>query len=133
MQEIYGFQLPRSGLLEQADTDNSFDEMAWFYDLVICNRFYNCFVWGYSTADYAPFTSKALNSSRNGWVLDAGCGSLAFNAKIYADYSNRPVVLLDHSLKLLKTAKSRLVKLYGGMPQNMIFLLAYKNSFIIHP
>lgn len=33
---------------------------------------------------------------------------LAFNAKIYADYSARSVVLLDHSLKLLKIAKSRL-------------------------
>lgn len=105
-----------------SEADNSFDEMAWFYDRVICNRFYNRIMWGYSITGYGPFTSRALNSSQDGWVLDAGCGSLAFNAKLYADYSDRPVVLLDHSLKLLKIAKSRLTKLHGGMPQNMIFL-----------
>ena len=113
--QIYSLACP-------ADTDNAFDEMAWFYDRVICNRFYNRIMWGYSTADYAPFTSKALNSSKDGWVLDAGCGSLAFNAKLYADYSDRPVVLLDNSLKLLKIAKSRLAKLHRGMPQNIILL-----------
>ena len=109
-------------VMDQTETDNSFDDMGWFYDLVICNSFYNRIIWGYSTSGYAPFTSKVLNASKEGWILDAGCGSLAFNAKFYANYTDRPVILFDNSLKLLKIAKSRLSKMHGNMPQNMVLL-----------
>lgn len=61
--------------------------MGTFYDLVLCNRFYNRLVWGYSITDYASLTRDALEST-NGWVLDAGCGSLAFTAKTYATEKN---------------------------------------------
>jgi ubiquinone/menaquinone biosynthesis C-methylase UbiE len=92
------------------------------YDLVGCNRFYNRLVWGYSTAEYHSLCLDALNSSTDGWVLDAGCGSLAFTAKTYVNYSERPIVLLDLSIQLLVLAKSRLVKLNGKVPANIVFL-----------
>jgi SAM-dependent methyltransferase len=92
------------------------------YDLVGCNRLYNRLVWGYWTSEYHSLCLDALRSSTEGWVLDVGCGSLAFTAKTYSNYSDRPVVLLDQSLKLLKIAKSRLVKLSGEVPSNMVFL-----------
>lgn len=92
------------------------------YDTVACNRFYNRLVWGYHTTGYHSFCLDALNSSTEGWVLDAGCGSLAFTAKTYIHYSGRPVVFLDQSVKLLKLAKSRLIKLNGRIPANMVFL-----------
>jgi ubiquinone/menaquinone biosynthesis C-methylase UbiE len=93
-----------------------------FYDLVGCNRFYNRLVWGYSTAEYHSLCLDALRSSTDGWVLDAGCGSLAFTAKTYLNYSERPIVLLDLSIELLMLAKSRLVKLNGTVPANIVFL-----------
>jgi len=49
---------------------------------------------------------------------------LAFTAKTYSLYPDRPVVLLDQSLKLLRIAKSRLTKLNGKVPDNLIFLHA---------
>ena len=101
---------------------NFFDRMARFYDLVICNPFYNRLVWGYSVTSYASFIQQSLKSSSDGWILDAGCGSLAFTAKTYIKYSERPVVLLDQSLKLLKIAKSRIIKLNGNVPTNMVFI-----------
>ena len=101
---------------------NSFDEMASFYDLVICNPLYNRLVWGYSVKDYDILTQNALTSSKGGWILDVGCGSLAFTARTYIKYSERPVVLLDQSLKLLRIAKSRLARLNGKVPSNMVFL-----------
>jgi len=36
----------------------------------------------------------------------------------------RPVVLVDNSIKMLKTAKSRLIKSNGTVPENMAFLQA---------
>ena len=69
------------------------------YDLVGCNRLYNRLVWGYWTSEYHSLCFDALRSSPDGWVLDVGCGSLAFTAKTYANYSDRPVVLLDKSIQ----------------------------------
>jgi len=56
--------------------------------------------------------------------LDLGCGSLAFTAETYSQYSERPVVLVDQSLKMLRMAKSRLIKRNGNVPDNLVFLHA---------
>jgi ubiquinone/menaquinone biosynthesis C-methylase UbiE len=105
------------------DINISYDKkFGVFYDLVGCNRFYNRLVWGYSTAEYHSLCLDALRSSTAGWVLDAGCGSLAFTAKAYVNYSERPIVLLDLSIELLMLAKSRLLKLNGKVPANIVFL-----------
>jgi len=79
-------------------------------------------VWGYSVKNYDILTHNALTSFIKGWVLDAGCGSLAFTARTYLRYSERPVVFLDHSIRLLRIAKSRLTRLNGSIPENMVFL-----------
>lgn len=94
------------------------------YDLVACNRFYNRLMWGYSIKEYVTLCENRLASSSEGWVLDLACGSLAFTAEIYANDSNRPVVFLDQSLKLLRKGKSRLEKLMGRISENMFFLHA---------
>lgn len=103
---------------------NSYDEKGAlsFYDQVACNRLYNRLVWGYDISDYHSLCRQALNSSTAGWVLDAGCGALAFTAKTYADYDERPVVFLDQSITLLRLAKERLAQLAGAVPDNVVFL-----------
>lgn len=105
-----------------ADEVMLYDKMANFYDRVICNRFYNRIVWGYSIASYNSLVHNALTSSNHGWALDAGCGSLAFTAQTYADFSGRPIILLDKSLTLLRIAKQRLIQLNQQVPENMVFL-----------
>lgn len=110
-------------VLKDSESTNSYDKkFGNIYDWVACNSLYNRLVWGYSVADFASLTHNALTSSKDGWVLDVGCGSLAFAAKTYVKYFKRPVVLLDQSLKLLRIAKSRLEKLNGNVPENMVFL-----------
>lgn len=94
------------------------------YDRVACNPLYNRIMWGYSIDKFASFTENALMATKRGSVLDLGCGSLAFTAQTYAYYRNRPVVLLDQSLKMLKLAKSRLIKLQERIPGNITFLHA---------
>ena len=108
------------------DSPGAYDSIgaSTVYDMVACNRFYNRLMWGYSIKDYAILCEDSLASSHEGWVLDLACGSLAFTAEIYANCSNRPVVFLDQSLKLLRKGKFRIEKLKGNLPDNMFFLHA---------
>lgn len=104
---------------------SSYDRMfGTLYDTVACNRLYNRLVWGYSIDEYTCLCRKALAEGAGGWMLDAGCGSLAFTARVYAAEPQTPVVCLDRSLKLLKTARGRLVRKAGRMPENLVFLHA---------
>ncbi|MFC1966585.1 class I SAM-dependent methyltransferase [Chloroflexota bacterium] len=106
----------------EGEQTNIYDKTGAIYDLVACNRLYNRFVWGYWIAEYASFCQDALTSSVDGWVLDVACGSLAFSARTYDRYSERSIVLLDQSVRLLQMVKSRLIKLHGSVPDNMVFL-----------
>ena len=108
------------------DSPGSYDSIgaSTIYDMVACNPFYNRLMWGYSIKDYATLCDDSLASSSEGWVLDLACGSLAFTAEIYANCSNRPIVFLDQSLKLLRKGKSRLEKLKGNISENKFFLHA---------
>lgn len=110
-------------VLSNTKVDSSYDKkFGDIYDWVACNPVYNRLIWGYSTSKFASLTHDALKSSKKGIVLDVGCGSLAFTTKTYIQYSERPVVLLDQSLKLLRMAKSRITKLNGKVPDNIIFI-----------
>jgi len=107
------------------EVDSPYDtEFGYIYDWVACNALYNRLIWGYSITKFASLAHNALRSSKGGNVLDLGCGSLAFTAKTYIQYSDRPVVLMDQSLRMLRIAKSRLIKLNGNVPGNMVFLHA---------
>ncbi|MFZ3044754.1 MAG: class I SAM-dependent methyltransferase [Desulfatirhabdiaceae bacterium] len=110
-------------VLPDNESGNKYDtQFGFIYDLVACNPIYNRLVWGYSVKLFPKMTAEALWSSLDGNVLDLGCGSLAFTAKAYSKYADRPVVLADQSLKMLRMAKSRLIKLNGKMPENMVLL-----------
>lgn len=107
-------------VLPNREKSNFFDKMARFYDIVICNPLYNRLIWGYSVKNYTTLIQSAL-TAKDGLVLDVGCGSLAFSAETYIK-CERPIVFLDYSLNLLRIAKSRMIKLNGHVPDNMIFL-----------
>ncbi len=122
-------------VLPDNESGNEYDsQFGFIYDLIACNPIYNRLIWGYSVNIFPQTANEALHSSHEGNVLDIGCGSLAFTAKIYSQYSERSVVLVDQSLKMLRMAKSRLVKQNGKVPDNLIFLhadalhLPFKNN-----
>ncbi len=107
------------------ETGSEYDtRFGYIYDRVACNPIYNRLIWGYSVKIFFQIANDAIRSTSKGNVLDVGCGSLAFTANIYAKYSDRPVILVDQSLKMLRIAKSRLIKLNGKVPGNLIFLHA---------
>jgi len=111
---IYSF-FPANGV-------TPYDRFGVIYDVVACSRIYNRLVWGYSISEYQHLCTDALGSSSDEWVLDAGCGSLAFTVKTYMQHKGRPVVLLDRSIRMLRLAKARLIELNGSVPENMLFV-----------
>ncbi len=109
----------------EIEVANAYDtQFGNIYDRIACNPLYNRLIWGYSVSRFASIAHDALTSSGNGNVLDLGCGSLAFTAGEYIRYSGRPVVLLDQSLKMLRIAKARLIRLNRTVPANMVFIHA---------
>ncbi len=104
-----------------ANTNEYDGRFGAFYDLVACSSLYNRLIWGYRTSLYHSLCIDALAAS-SGWMLDAGCGSLAFTARAYSSSAKRPVVLLDQSVNLLRMAKRRLIRLNGSVPANVVFV-----------
>jgi SAM-dependent methyltransferase len=95
-------------VLPDDETGSEYDtQFGFIYDRIACNRVYNRLVWGYSIKIFSRIAKDAFLSTTEGGVLDLGCGSLAFTGKIICRYSERPVVLVDQSLKMLRIAKSR--------------------------
>lgn len=99
-----------------------YDEFGGIYEKVACNRFYNRLVWGYRVSEYQVLCTDAIRSAKDEWMLDAACGSLAFTAKSYILRKGRPTVFLDQSIRMLKLAKARLLKLNGSIPDTMLFV-----------
>lgn len=111
-------------VLEMKEKQNSYDGLFGdFYDLVACNPIYNRLVWGYSIRDFEVALEKNLKENR-GPVLDAGCGSLAFTYRFYLNYSDRPVLFFDQSMKLLKKARKRLGPAGSKQNENKMILQA---------
>jgi len=112
-------------VLPEDETGSEYDtRFGSIYDWVACNPIYNRLVWGYSVNILSHTAKDALLSSTQGRVLDLGCGSLAFTAKIYSQYSERPTVLVDQSLKMLRIAKARLIRRAHKVPENLTLLHA---------
>lgn len=110
-------------VLADNESGNEYDtQFGFIYDLIACNPIYNRLIWGYSVKIFPQIAKGALRSADEGMVLDLGCGSLAFTAKTYSQCIERPVILVDQSLKMLRMAKSRLIKQNGKVPDNMVFL-----------
>jgi ubiquinone/menaquinone biosynthesis C-methylase UbiE len=99
-------------------------QFGFIYDRIACNSMYNRLIWGYSVKIFSQIASQALRSAQSGYVLDIGCGSLAFTAKMYSQYTDRPLVLVDQSIKMLRMAKAKLIKRNGHIPENITFLHA---------
>ncbi|MBI5523314.1 MAG: methyltransferase domain-containing protein [Desulfarculus sp.] len=110
-------------VLPENESGNEYDgQFGIMYDLIACNPLYNRVIWGYSIKIFSQLAYEALCLAKDGPVLDVGCGSLAFTAKVYSNYTERPVILLDQSLKMLRMAKTRLMKLNGKIADNLVFL-----------
>ena len=101
---------------------HDYDQAVDFYDRVIGNLIYNWIFWGYSISEFTDFIRMVIARAGSDPILDAGCGSLVFTAEPYSAYRDRPVVMLDQSIEMLRAARSKLAKLCTGIPPNIVFL-----------
>lgn len=100
-----------------------YDGIAVSYDRVVSHPLYLRLAWGTRFAHEEQFAARALASSREGRVLDAGCGSLCFTAAAHLA-SGRVTLLLDLSLGMLRLARDRMRERAGGVPERIALLQA---------
>jgi len=109
-----------------------YDRRAAAYDSVVSTWLYNRVMWGTSPLDYVAFAREAVVSHPAGRMLDAGCGSLLFTAPVYLA-SDRQVIAFDQSLRMLRRARARLIKLAGSVPERIVLLQADLNNLVFRP
>ena len=119
-------------VLPDASIAHHYDKRATVYDAVVSTRLYNVVMWGASPSHYVEFARQALNSSSDGIFLDAGCGSMLFTARTYAD-STRRILAFDQSLAMLRRARQRLRTLAGRVPEHIRLLQADLNDLPFRP
>ena len=110
-------------VLPEAGGEHDYDRKATVYDLVVSTRLYNAVMWGSSPLAYRDFARQAVESSSEGIVLDAACGSMLFTAAVYRE-CRRKIIAFDQSLAMLKRARKRLIDSFGGVPPNVVLLQA---------
>lgn len=97
-----------------------YDSWAALYDFVVGSRPYNRLVWGCPPREYGRFAARAVRSA-DGCLLEAGCGSLVFTAAVYGR-ADRPLILMDQSLGMLRRARERLIGMVGRVPGHVALL-----------
>lgn len=100
-----------------------YDAIAARYDRLIGSRLYQRLVWGNRLGDDAAFAREAVVSDSEGAILDAGCGSLLTTTDVHLAVE-RPTVLLDLSVGMLRRAKARIVARAGSLPDRIVLLQA---------
>jgi ubiquinone/menaquinone biosynthesis C-methylase UbiE len=100
-----------------------YDAIAARYDRLIGSRLYQRLVWGNRLADDTAFAREAVGSDAEGAILDAGCGSLLSTTDAHLA-GERPTVLLDLSVGMLRRAKARIVAKAGALPERIVLLQA---------
>lgn len=101
---------------------SSYDKKARIYERLVGLNIYNKILWGTLPKDYTDFAKAAILVSK-GKCIDIGCGGLIQTAGIYAQ-TKQDYILLDHSIEMLRIAKSRLVSQCGMMPGHIRLLQA---------
>ena len=107
-------------VMPAGDEGASYDSKAALYDHIVGSPVYTRIAWDNSPADYTAFAQRAHDHDPRP-MLDVGCGTLGFTAAVYAT-AQRPVVLVDRSLSMLRRAKERIVAVAGAMPKNVVLL-----------
>jgi SAM-dependent methyltransferase len=110
-------------VLPPGEEAQRYDAIAARYDRLIGSRVYQRLAWGNRLADDADFARGAVHSAATGAILDAGCGSLLTTTDAHLS-AERPTVLLDLSVGMLRRAKARIVARAGSLPERVVLLQA---------
>ena len=119
-------------VLPEAASKHDYDRKATVYDLIVSTRLYNLVMWGSSPLAYRTFARHALESSPNGRVLDAACGSMLFTAPVYRE-CQREIIAFDQSLAMLRRARKRLINSFGSVPEHVRLLQADVSDLPFRP
>jgi ubiquinone/menaquinone biosynthesis C-methylase UbiE len=119
-------------VLPEVASKHDYDRKATIYDFVVSTQLYNSVMWGSSPLDYCAFARQAVESTPNGRVLDAACGSMLFTAPVYREFQ-RKIIAFDQSLPMLRRARTRLINSFGCVPEHVRLLQADLSDLPFRP
>lgn len=114
------------GLYSVLDADDEgapYDGFAAAYDRAVSNGAYLRVAWGIARDDNARFVRSGFEETSEGWVLDVAAGSCVDSAAAYAA-TQRPTMVLDRSLAMLRRGMQRLRDVTPRIPPNVFFVQA---------
>jgi SAM-dependent methyltransferase len=101
-----------------------YDAMGWLYDAVCGTSLYNRIVWGTDPQDSRNFATRIFKSRPTGPHVELGCGALLFSAHLYDEPHDRPCILIDQSVAMLRMARDRLRARVGRVPTHVALVRA---------
>ena len=116
--------------LPPGDEGAHYDVFAAFYDRMVASPLYLRLAWGCTPSANAAFIRRAFESCGEGWVVDVAAGSCVDAVATYAT-TQRPTLVVDLSLAMLRRGMDRLRVLVRPLPENIIFLQADASSLPI--
>jgi ubiquinone/menaquinone biosynthesis C-methylase UbiE len=100
------------GIMEEANLPKGeYDLFFRIYDALVSCDLYNRIVWGNKKQNYIDFARGALESEKDGYLLDVPCGPATFTYRLYAENTSRLVIASDLSLKILRYVRKRICKI----------------------
>ena len=117
-------------VLEEGDVGAPYDRVAAFYDRAVSSPTYLRIAWGLAREDNARFIRDAIDSGdskddskEEGWIVDVAAGTCVDAAALHAR-AERPTIVLDRSVAMLRRARDRVVEFCGSVPPAIFFLQA---------
>jgi ubiquinone/menaquinone biosynthesis C-methylase UbiE len=110
-------------VFEPDDEGARYDSIAVIYDRFISSPLYLRLAWGGSRSKQIAFIREAFNSQKEGCLLDLAAGSCIDSVYAYAE-TDRPIIVVDRSLHMLRRGMERMVSEAGAIPENVWFLQA---------
>jgi SAM-dependent methyltransferase len=99
-----------------------YDLTAPAYDVLVGSSLWHETLWKTTTHAFRTFASTIYGSRSEGAHVELGCGSLLFTSHLYVEDRGRPVILIDHSVRMLRLARRRLRGAAGAVPRHVVLV-----------
>jgi ubiquinone/menaquinone biosynthesis C-methylase UbiE len=103
-----------------ADARVRYDTIGGAYDFVAGLDVYHRLFWGVSARAYRSFAEAAVLACGAGTLLDGGCGSMLFTARMHLRNEHGGCIGTDASLRMLRLARARLRRSANGRDISLV-------------
>ena len=108
-----------------------YDSKVEYYDKMVSSKRYLKYAWGANVSTIRSFMVEAFDSGP-GVIVDLAAGTSVDAVALYGK-TNRPTIVVDLSLGMLRKGRQRLVSLCDEIPDHVSFLQADAYSLPFRP